>query len=147
MDINVTTEVRTKQHRSCRCFNSSQRHVTVALFFQTVESSTENKKSLNRWDGLSVILPTSHCNGLWDMSQYYLRIIFLLSYTLSEWFYEIFCPECVVLLSSVASHPSHFSITLVNASSLAIDFVVEVIVIAVKLNIIPTQRYVHKGLL
>ena len=38
----------------------------------------------------------------------------------------------------VASHPSLFSIPLVNASSQAIDFVVEVIVIAVKLNIIPT---------
>ena len=57
---------------------------------------------------------------------------------LCDMFYGIFCPECVVLLSSVASHPSLFSIPLVNTSSLAIDFVVEVIVIAVKLNIIPT---------
>ena len=40
-----------------------------------------------------------------------------------------------------------FSIPLVNTSSLSIDFLVEVIVIAVKLNVIPTQRYVYKGLL
>ena len=56
--------------------------------------------------------------------------------------YKIICPECLVLLSSVASHPSLFTIPLVNASSLSIDFVVEVIVIAVKLNIIPTPSFV-----
>ena len=136
MDINVTTEVRTKQHRSCRCFNSSQRHVTVAVFFQTVESSTENKKILNRWDGLSVILPTSHCNGLWGRLKYYLILYF-------KWMvlWNIL-PRMIRAIATAASHPSLFSLPLVNASYLSIDFVVEVIVIAVRLNVIPTPSFV-----
>jgi len=56
------------------------------------------------------------------------RIVFLVFHTLIELFYEMICPECLVLMSSVASHPSLFSTSLVNTTPLAIDFVVELIV-------------------
>ena len=51
-----------------------------------------------------------------------------LFHTLSELFYEMVWHECLVPMSSVASHPSLFSTSLVNTTPLAIDFVVELIV-------------------
>ena len=55
------------------------------------------------------------------------RIVFSVFHTLIELVYEIICSECLVLMSSVASHPSMLT-SLVKTTPLAIAFVVELIV-------------------